>query len=301
MASQMRELKSILKPPRSSHDPHKKSQAEAEKIALAHARIIQQQKDLELQILDAIETLSTYPPSPSPPFSASSPSPADAASFKCLIRPFQPSDYDDLIEERNVLGRCGYPLCPNPVRSDLAGKFTLVNHNRPDFAVVETRDLRRWCVDPRCARRALYVKVQLSETAAWERVAMPDVRIDLLDEPEGEKENMAGKGRDTDGLVRDVARLKLEEERRAREDSAALSLERGDVLERGDASRPRKVPLAPKIELTIREKDVTAVASPPKQDAADQDGGSTHLLLEGHKTSFGTKPEPEQSDSEEDS
>ncbi|OIW28347.1 DUF408 domain protein [Coniochaeta ligniaria NRRL 30616] len=289
MAAQMRELKSILKPPRSSHTPQQKSQAEAEKIALAHARIIQQQKDLELRILDAIETLSTYPPTRSPSHTASSPSPQDASSFKSLIRPFQPSDYDDLIEERNILGHCGYALCPKPRRSDLTGKFTLVNHNRPDFAIVETKDVQRWCSDG-CARRALYVKVQLSETAAWERVAMPDVRIDLLDE---EPEQGA---KDTD-LARDIAQLKLDEERRAKKDSTALSLERGDVLERGEAGKARKVPLAPKFDLTIREKDVKSVASPPQQETSDQDGKS-HLVLEGHRTRFGAVAEESDSDEE---
>ncbi|KAH8911493.1 DUF408 domain protein [Coniochaeta sp. PMI_546] len=289
MAAQMRELKSILKPPRSSHDPQKKSQAEAEKIALAHARILQQQKDLELRILDAIETLSTYPLSRSPALTASHPAPSDVSSFKSLIRPFQPSDYDDLVEERNILGHCGYPLCPLPRRTDLTGRFTLVNHNRPDFAIVETKDVQRWCSD-KCARRAMYVKVQLNETAAWERVAMPDVKIDLLDE-EPEKGT-----KDTD-LAREVAQLKLSEEHRAKQDSAALSLERGDVLERGgEASKTRKVPLAPKIELTIREKEVKSVASPPQQELSGQ-GGDGHLLLEGHKTRFGTKAE--ESDSEE--
>lgn len=285
----MRELKSILKPPRSSHSAQAKTRAEAEQIALAHARIIQQQKDLELQILEAIETLSTYPLTVLPAVSASRPAPSDASSFKSLIRPFQPSDYDDLVEERNVLGRCGYALCPRPRRTDLGGaRYALVNHNRADFAVVETRDLQRWCGEA-CARRALYVKVQLSETAAWERAAMPDVRIDLLDEQEDESE--AGKEvGGAAGLEEDVARLRLGEQRKAKSDSAALSLERGDVLERGDEGKSRRVvPLAPKMELSIREKDVTKPARPPKQDEdADGDG---HLVLEGYKARFGAQEE----------
>jgi hypothetical protein len=296
MASQMRELKSILKPPRSSHTPQQKSQAEAEQIALAHARILQQQKDLELQILSAIDTLSTFPLTRSPShYSAASPAPSDISSFKSLIRPFQPSDYDDLVEERNILGHCGYSLCPKPRRTDVGGRFTLVNHNRPDFAIVETKDVQKWCSD-KCARRALYVKVQLNETAAWERVAMPEVRIDLLDE-----EPERGGAKDAD-VARDNAQLKLSEERKAKSDSAALSLERGDVLERGDERKSRQVPLGPKMELTIREKDVTKVARPPKREEADV--GHGHLVLEGHKTRFGTREGESESeegaDSEED-
>jgi hypothetical protein len=296
MASQIRELKSILKPSRSSHNPGpptQKSREEAEQIALAHARILQQQKDLELLILSAIETLSTYPPDrPSPsshPASSSSPSPADALSFKALIRPFQPSDYDDLIEERNILGRCGYVLCPRPRRGQLGGKFTLVNHNRPDFAIVETKDVAKWCSD-RCARRALYVKVQLNETAAWERVAMPEVKIDLLDEDD---DNNTRKGGMNSDLTRDIAQLKLSEERKAKSDKAVLSLERGDVLERGDEGKSRTVPLAPKIELSIREKDVTKVAKPPRPDEGEPNGGS----IEGHTTRFGSHTDDSGSES----
>lgn len=288
MASQIRELKSILKPPRPTGPPQK-SPAEARQIALAHARIIQQQKDLELTILDNIETLSTYPLSPCPPHSASSPSPSDTASFKSLIRPFQPSDYDDLISERATLDRCGYALCPLPPRRPSGGRYTLVRHNRPGFAIVEARDVERWCSD-RCARRALYVKVQLAETAAWERAAMPEVRFDLYDEerdrPEAE-------------LAADVARLRLEEERRAKQTSATLSLERGDVLERGVASKTRRVPLAPKMDFSIKEKDITAVATPPKLETGEGDDDG-HLVLEGHRIRFGTKAEESDSDGEID-
>jgi hypothetical protein len=283
----MRELKSILKPPRSSHPNPQPSSAEAERIALAHARILADQRALESRILSAITTLSTLAPSSSPP------SAGDIRTFKTLILPFQPSDYDDLIEERNINALCGYALCANPRRRFSSGsRFRLLNKNRPDFAIVETRDLERWCSDA-CARRALYVKVQLNETAAWERVAMSGVRIDLLEEDEDDKKA----GARDDGLARDIAALKIgEEERKGARDQVALSLERGE----GDGRMAAA--MGPRVELTIREKDVTSVASPPKQGQDDQEGDG-HLLLEGHKTRSWTateKPEDEDEKTEDE-
>ncbi|KAB5577918.1 Rtr1/RPAP2 family-domain-containing protein [Coniochaeta sp. 2T2.1] len=297
MASQIqRELKSILKPARTSHStPAVPSPQEAERIALHHARILQQQKDLELQILDAIDTLSTYPLTRSPTFTSANPPPQDVTTFKSLIRPFQPSDYDDLIEERNILGNCGYALCPNKKRSDLGGVFTFVNHNTTDFAIVPTKDVKKWCSD-KCARRALYVKVQLNETAAWERVAMPDVRIDLMDEEDNTKQQSRSESAatpisttdatstsnssktDEEGLAREVATLKLEEERKAKSVKAALSLERGDVIHRGEEEKARLVPLGPKMDLTIREKEVTGTAKAPELEGEE--------TVEGHVTRF---------------
>ncbi|KAB5545952.1 Rtr1/RPAP2 family-domain-containing protein [Coniochaeta sp. 2T2.1] len=298
MASQIqRELKSILKPARSSHPtPAVPSPEEAERIALHHARILQQQKNLELQILDAIDTLSTYPLIRSPTFTSANPPPQDVATFKSLIRPFQPSDYDDLIEERNILGNCGYALCPNKKRTDSGGVFTLVNHNTPDFAIVPTKDVKKWCSD-KCARRALYVKVQLNETAAWERVAMPDMRIDLMDEegnttkqprPESaatpvstiDATSASNSTKTDEEVARDLADHKLEEERKAKSVKAALSLERGDVIHRGEEEKARLVPLGPKMDLTIREKEVTGTAKAPELEGEGEEN------VEGHVTRF---------------
>src|SRR6266536_5179040 len=66
--------------------------------ALFHARLIQQQKDMELQILMSIEALLDYPKASSA--DPTNPSDSDTAFFKDSLRHFRTSDYDDLIEER---------------------------------------------------------------------------------------------------------------------------------------------------------------------------------------------------------
>lgn len=287
MATKPQKLKGILKKPSGSSPtpPQTRSQADIERIALHHAHIIEQQKQVQAEVFASIETLSDFPPlppsGPAPP--ASHPSPAAASRFRELVRPFQPGDYDDLMEERNVLGRCGYALCPNPRRSlgPGAGEFKLVNVNRENFNIVRRGELERWCSDA-CARRALYVKVQLSETPAWERVGLVGgMPVELLEEGE-EKEGGSGQkeGGDTEtGLARDMSRLRLQRERKAAEDSAALAVERGDT---GKPAPERT------FDVTIREKAVTTEAKPPEHAAlaSEQDD---HMLLEGHKTRFGSK------------
>lgn len=47
--------------------------------------------------------------------------PVDAPSLKLLSRFFTPQDYDDLVGERTITSRCGYPTCSNVLR-DAKGK-----------------------------------------------------------------------------------------------------------------------------------------------------------------------------------
>ncbi|EHK98392.1 hypothetical protein M7I_5767 [Glarea lozoyensis 74030] len=94
--------------------------------ALQHARILQARKEVELDILSAIEELLDYPLA-GPPHDSSNPSVEDAQTFKNLLKPFQPSDYDDLIVERNIGENCGYALCAKPrVKDPLGGKYRIV-------------------------------------------------------------------------------------------------------------------------------------------------------------------------------
>lgn len=48
--------------------------------------------------------------------------PVDAAALKLISRFFTPQDYDDLVEERTVLSRCGYPTCTNSLL-DIKGRI----------------------------------------------------------------------------------------------------------------------------------------------------------------------------------
>ncbi|KAF4997908.1 hypothetical protein FGRMN_3547 [Fusarium graminum] len=249
--------KGILKKPKSI----KERDTDPREIAIEHAKIIQHRKDLEAEILDNLVVLSEYPLVREPSYNASNPSPSDIADFKAHVRLFQPSDYDDLIIERNVNGLCGYTLCARPRRNTgPGGEWKITNGN-----IMKREDLEKWC-SKQCARRALYVKVQLNETAAWERAGIPDIEIDLLDEDKS-------KETDVDRAARELGKLKLEEQRQTARDTAALALERGEP----SVTRSKNK----KIIVTLNEKDAQAPSTTSdKLEVYDDE----HLLVEGYKT-----------------
>src|SRR4051794_2183759 len=173
--------KSILKKPIYPAAKVSSKEDRDREVALYHANLLQHRKDIELEILLSTETLIDYPLATAP-FNASNPSAADALQFKILLRHFQPSDYDALILERNINDHCGYTLCPNPKATDgAAGKYRLIGKygKAKDFKVVEKAEVEKWCSEA-CAKRALYVRVQLSESPAWERENYGS-DVDLLD------------------------------------------------------------------------------------------------------------------------
>ncbi|GKU03223.1 hypothetical protein FLAG1_05702 [Fusarium langsethiae] len=257
-SSSKQQPKGILKKPKSIQERN----ADPKEVALAHANIIQHRKDLEAEILESLVILSEYPHVREPPYNASTPAPADIADFKANVRLFQPSDYDDLIIERNVNDLCGYTLCARPRRNmGPGGQWKIASNG----SIMKREDLEKWC-SQQCARRALYVKVQLNETAAWERAGIPDIEIDLLDEDKS-------KETDVDRAARELGKLKLEEQRQAARDTAALALERGEP----NASKSR----GKKINITLNEKDAKAPSTMPSKPEVYDD---EHLLVEGYKT-----------------
>jgi hypothetical protein len=137
-------------------------------IALRHANIIQHQKDVESLILEALEKLIDYPLSPDS-VRPESPATSDITEARSLLLMFRPSDYDDLIEERHCATKCGYVLCPRPpTKQDTKAKFRIIGKSGSSFKVVPREKLELWC-SMDCARRAMYVKVQLNEEPAWQR------------------------------------------------------------------------------------------------------------------------------------
>lgn len=268
--------KSILKKA-AAYPATSKTKADRDReTALYHANLIQQRKDLELQILLSIETLIDYPLASSP-YNAAHPSPSDSESFKEHIQPFQPSDYDDLITERNVNDRCGYTLCPNArMKEEGGGKYRLIYRTgrAADFKITEKSELEKWCSEA-CARRALYVRVQLSESPAWERGAIESgIKIDLLDEPSFTE----------DVATAEMQGLSIADQDVQREDKGKADL----ALERGDRGRAAKNGL---VDVTIQEKDISKPVEAPSLEDADLSGrlDTMHLTLEGHTQSFGTQ------------
>ncbi|OTB03331.1 hypothetical protein M426DRAFT_179409 [Hypoxylon sp. CI-4A] len=276
-------------PPNPPTSPPKPPTAsEARELAIQQARLIHQQWEFQDQIQDSIIELSRFPltaTTTSESHDASNPSPSDAAAFRRQVRAFQPGDYEDLIEERNTKSKCGYVLCPRPrARVPGGGAYKLLGYGTRDFSIVAREEVERWC-SRECARRAMYVKVQLNETAAAERVGIPSIRIELLDEPREEREGEADEARKR--VARELEKLEVEKQRKAARDAEELALERGDKKETATtttATTTLPVGAGQQVTVTIREKPVTMKAREPQLDEDEE--GEDHLVLDGYKTKF---------------
>ncbi|RMZ73361.1 DUF408 domain [Pyrenophora seminiperda CCB06] len=146
-------------------------------VARQHATVLEDRKRVETEVLEAVMTLMDFPTSPTA--DPKRPSPDDALFFQKAVMPFQPADYDALIEERNIADKCGYALCSRPkqkARSTAKKQFIDTENG---VQIVDRKMLEVWCSDD-CARRALYVKVQLNEVPAWLRSGGYGDKIELM-------------------------------------------------------------------------------------------------------------------------
>ncbi|KAG5964236.1 hypothetical protein E4U57_005484 [Claviceps arundinis] len=259
------QLKSILK--NSVLERGESAESDAREIAIRQTRLFQLRKEMESEILESLVVLSWYPLVRDPIYSASNPAPSDVSGFKTHLRYFRPSDYDDLIEERTVNDLCGYVLCPKPGRKVAGiGKWKIT----PSGDIVKREDYERWC-SPACAKRALFVKVQLDERAAWDRGRNSDGQIDLLEEDRS-------KDSEADRAARAMRDLRADEQRQAAKDYAALARERGSHGV-GDSN-------AAKVKVVLREKEINAPVPEDTSGQSDHD----HLLIEGRKFDLPLRP-----------
>ncbi|KUL87159.1 hypothetical protein ZTR_05656 [Talaromyces verruculosus] len=255
-------------------------------IALQHANQIQAQKDAQALILDRILELIEFPSSGSA--DPAQPSTADAAALKTALVPFQPADFDNLILERNIEGRCGYALCPREHRKeDPNAKFRILwgpkgsgdNGRGREMKVVPREKLEMWCSD-QCAERALYLRVQLAEEPVWERRAV-DSRtkpLELLEEARQtrNKESKKDVEREDAGLVTKMKKLTVRDERSSAatsENAKQLALERGDT---GPTFRKQG-----RVDVNVREKDIDLHGDIPAAPVA-RPGDSTGGSIEGY-------------------
>ena len=250
--------KSILKSQSSTPTPtlsdEQKAQAERDRrnlsIALQHANIIQHQKNIQAQILSNIETLLEYP-------AGSTVTLSEATNFTSLVRPFQPSDFDSLVEERYIDGRCGYALCSKPPR--------LVSMGSSAGWKLKGKSAGDHCSND-CLRKALYVKSQLSEVPAWEREPgqQPEIMLHEDDRPSIEPINKAAD---------DDARLRSQR-------NHELALERGETVA---SFKPGQV-----MTSSIIEKHNSSVKTPAAINAQT----SSHTAIEGYEPTQGSKQTP---------
>ena len=264
--------KSILKKnsqpsPAPSSAPLTSREERDKELALHHAHLIQQRKDVEALILEATEILLDFPSSPAS--DSANPSPADAARVKDLLKPFQPTDYDSLLEERNIDGRCGYVLCPLPHRvEDTKARFRIVldrEKGANGMKVVEKHQLEQWCSED-CGKRALYIRVQLSEVPAWTRAGDMGGEIELYEE--------YIMGQSNHGTIHDIKNLTTQLEQ--------LAIERG--------GRPGNQISSDLMNLSILENDApteSSVRPPTAISSSYPDSSQVYHAIEGYIPTIG--------------
>lgn len=246
-------------------DDGKTKEERNREIALQRATIIQEQKDIEAQIFESLLQLIDLPSSENADPSA--PSATDVAGLKSNLKLFQQSDFDELIEERRANGKCGYILCTKPHRKEATtGKFRIVGEQ-----IVPRESLESWCSDA-CRKRAMYLKVQLSDEPAWFRTsgATPEITVPGADVAEAQ-------------IQRLPLRLKSNDE--LQQGMAELMLERGD---KKTSSRPGEV-----LSSTVVEKD--SVAGPDEPESERR-----HDLVEGYMPKPKNKKAADSDDEEDD-
>ncbi len=275
-----------------SDSPTRSREDRNKDTALYHAQLLQQRKDAEALILASIEALLDLP-------SSSTADPArprlqDSTFVKNSLKPFQPSDYDSLIEERNINKQCGYVLCPKPNRQeDTKAKYRILpGKGRNTLNFVERHTLERWCSDD-CGKRGLYVKVQLNDEPAWTRAGSLGGDIQLLEDERNNQEDHA----DDSTLVEKLRSLDL-----GLEEDEVIARMKALAVERGDEKAPsRSLGLA---KTDVREKrNVDGRASTPEPCVYESNSHDGPGSIEGYTPKFPRKktrePEPDHEEDED--
>lgn len=239
-------------------------------VALQHAQQIQSQKDAEDTILNLILDLLELPSAPSA--DPATPSEEDTNKLKSSLLLFRPSDYDNLILERNYGECCGYALCPRKHRKQRGpgGGFQFKYGPKGSgpggrgrsMDIVPQDQVEKWCSDA-CAERALWIKVQLSKEPIWERRAdhARGLNILLLEEARAKRLMAPAPTGTVSSVVDDLNNLMLANPDRSRE----LAVERGDT---SSIHRDGRVPV------TLRENVSGSHASAPQMGPDNIAGGS---------------------------
>ena len=226
--------------------------------AVRKARILEDQKRVRDQVTDLIIECYDLPSQPNA--TPGIPVPADVKVFCTALSLFQPSDFDELVSERNIDDRCGYALCPNPNQKAPSGGNKVWNRKGgKDFRLLDKAEFERWC-SRACRIRGDFVQGQLSSEPAWVR-DVSETKVRLLDDLRHEND-----------LAAALRELSIEDSSKADLESRlkVLSLERGDGRNTS-TSKPN-----------IVEKEVTE--SPPPPQSTDHDDVEGHSV---RKVRFG--------------
>ena len=280
---------------------------------MKHVYNLEHQKSMRNNVLDLIVDVVDLPSKPDS--DPAHPLASDAALFKRGLHLFQPSDFDDVVLERNIYDRCGYGLCPRPnlkVGGSSQNRIIWGKRSGPAFTIVPKADLEKWC-SKECEERALFVRIQLGKEPAWMREE-PIGDIKLLDE--SRQGNIAADLANSMGalnigstmpatpdIANDLRKLALErsgkhsEREQAAERLKVLSLERGEqydssrveagmeIVERGNTQVTSKPP-----QLTHRDAGTVEGYRPRKvrfagESDSDQETGEFEIDFENDEQS----------------
>ena len=277
--------------PDTSPSPAQSRKDRNKETAIYHAKLLQQRKDAEALIFASTELLLELPSSPAA--DPARPCLQDITHAKDSLRTFQPSDYDSLIEERNINKQCGYILCPRPNRQeDTKAKYRILSGKGGLNGVkfVERHTLERWCSDD-CGKRALFIKVQLNEEPAWTRIESSSGDILLLEDERNHQNQLEGDS----ALIEQLRSLNMgleEDEVVAR--MKALAIERGQ-----ETASSRSFGLA---ETDVHENtSFKGKASAPEPSAKECRFDGASDSIEGYTANYSRKKTKKQeSDSDED-
>jgi RNA polymerase II-associated protein 2 len=281
--------------------------------AMKHAYNLEHQKSMRNNVLDLIVDVVDLPSKPDS--DPAHPLASDAALFKRGLHLFQPSDFDDVVLERNIYDKCGYGLCPRPnlkVGGSSQNRIIWGKRSGPAFTIVPKADLEKWC-SKECEERALFVRIQLGKEPAWLREE-PVGDIKLLDE--SRQGNIAADLANSMGalhidstmsavpdIANDLHKLALErsgkhsEHDQAAERLKVLSLERGEqydcprveagieIMEKGNTQTTSQPP-----QLTHRDAGAVEGYRPRKvrfagESDSDQESGGIDIDLENDEQS----------------
>ncbi|RAR01891.1 duf408 domain-containing protein [Stemphylium lycopersici] len=261
-------------------------------VARQHATVLEDRKRVEAEVLETVMTLMDFPTSPHA--DAKRPTPEDAHFFQKAVIPFQPADYDALIEERNIADKCGYALCPRPKKKAPSTARKQFVDTEYGVQIVDRKVLEVWCSDD-CAKRALYVKVQLNEEPAWMRQGGYGDNIELMVDNEDEvrkalplrpkHQDSTAAGGDEDDDV-DAAWA-------ARDDAMTdLALERGE--------KPGQVSKANNDLVQDQIMERMPTNAPPQPPSLPGQTSDHTMAIEGHVPRINRKGKEDEDEDEDD-
>jgi hypothetical protein len=234
--------------------------------AYRHAQSFEEKKALRNRVADLVVELFDIPADANA--DPAYPRPSDAALFKQGLGLFQPSDFDDLVRERNIDDRCGYGLCSKANVKVQGGQTVWNGKGGKNFSLVPKEELERWCSDE-CGNRAQFVRAQLSKEPAWNREAA-SVDISLLDDVRRAHGKVNRAAAEANALTGSLESMSLHKGGSLTQEELAdrlqeLALERGELKVKDTGN-----------QVSLLEESNTAAPMPPVL-GMDED------MIEGHR------------------